>query len=233
TAFVLTACASDPALQLSKSAEEDYNKAQVYMDNENYGQAILFLEKFSAKYPYSKYASKAEKMRVEASYLDNQYILSETLGLRFMSAHPDHQDRVRVQFLVAMSYYKQSHSADLDQQYSHRSHDAFVALNQQFPNNAFAQETAKYLNIMTNRIAEHEIIVGKFYFDNERYIAAINRFTLVKNDYLGSKFVDEALYYLVATYIAVDQVALANETYATLKSKFPQSNWFKKATALL
>jgi outer membrane protein assembly factor BamD len=230
--MMLTACASDP-IQLSKSAEDDYTKAQVYMDNENYSQATLFLEKFSSTYPYSKYASAAELMRVEASYQSGEYILSETLGLRFVSAHPEHKERVRAQFLVAMSYYKQTHSADLDQQFSHRSRDAFVTLNQQYPNNVYQKETQKYLTILTNRIAKHEIIVGKFYFDKENFVASTNRFLLVKNEYLNSSSAEEALYYLIASYIALQQKAYADEVYQTLKSSFPQSDWYKKATKLM
>jgi len=230
-AIVLSACISAP-VELSKTAEDDYKKALQYMENENYPNAVLFLEKFSAKYPYSQYATNAELLRLKAAYLDGQYVLSETLGLRFIDAHPDHKDRVYAQFTVAMSYYKQSSSAELDQQFSHKSRDAFLELNQQFPNNAYVADIEKYLNILTNRVAEHELIVGKFYFEKKLYVAALNRLLLIKNQYANANIIDESLYYLVASYAALEQQDLAKETKAILKREHPQSPWLVKAKNL-
>ena len=230
-AVLLAACATDP-VELTKSAEDDYNKALLYMENENYPQAAMFLEKFSAKYPYSQYATDAELLRLKSAYLDKQYVLSETLGLRFIDAHPEHKDRVYVQYIVAMSYYKQSHGAELDQQFSHRSRDAFLELNRRFPNNPYTSDIKKYLRILTNRVAEHELIVGKFYYEKELYIAALNRLLVIKNAYADANIIDESLYYLAASYAALDQRELANETIAILEKGYPQSPWLKKAENL-
>ncbi|MDQ6989680.1 MAG: outer membrane protein assembly factor BamD [Mariprofundaceae bacterium] len=227
-----TACASSP-VDMSKSAEEAYQKAQRIMELEEYGRAILDLEKFSSKYPYSRFATPAELMRLEAAYLDGQYILSETLGLRFVDAHPDDEKRVYAQYLVAMSYYKQSYSAKLDQQFSHRSRDAFLDLNQQFPVNDYSQDIQKYLTILTNRVAEHEVIVGKFYWDKKRYVAATNRFLYVKNKYATADVTAEALFYLVQSYQALQQFAQAREIESLLKSDFSQSEWAGKAALLM
>ena len=41
----LTACASDPIL-LTKSAEEDFLQGKGYVEDEQYGKAVLYLEKF-------------------------------------------------------------------------------------------------------------------------------------------------------------------------------------------
>ncbi len=229
--MILSSCASDP-ISLTKSAEKDFLKGQSYVDDENYAQAVLFLQKFSARYPYSQYATAAEILLIKAAYHDKQYVLSETLGLRFMDAHPDHKDRVYAQFLVAMSYYKQSSSAMLDQQFSHKSRDAFLELNRQFPNNAYGKDIERYLQVLTDRVAENELITGKFYFDKQLYVAAVNRFLVVKNDYLDAKVAAEALYHLASAYLKLQQQSYAGEIINLLQQKFPQSNWYKKALQL-
>jgi outer membrane protein assembly factor BamD len=229
---LLTSCASQ-ALLLTKSAENDFQRGEELIENGEYTRAVLFLERFSAKYPYSKYTNSAEVLRLEASYKDGQYILSETLGLRFMDTHPNHPEYIYAEYLVAMSYYKQSSSAQLDQEFSLKAHDAFVALNEHFPNSIYVQDISKYLGILTNRVAENETIIGKFYFEKQLYIAASNRFLFVKNKYLNADVAPESLYWLLSSYIALDLQSYALEITVLLQQKFPQSEWRKKAELLM
>jgi len=76
------------------------------------------------------------------------------------------------------------------------------------------------------------LIVGKFYYEKELYIAALNRLLVIKNAYADANIIDESLYYLAASYAALDQRELANETIAILEKGYPQSPWLKKAENL-
>lgn len=231
-ALLLNACASEP-LSVSKSAKDDYFKGKSLISSNKYARAVQFLEKFSAKYPYSEYATKAKVLRIEAAYFDEQYVLSETLALRFIDTHPSHPQHAHVQYLLAMSFYHQSSNAHHDQQFSNKAKDAFVTLNQQFPANPNVNQTKQYIQELTNRLAEHELIVGKFYFDKKRYVAATNRFILAKNTYPDSQRNDEVLYYLTASYIALKQNKYAQETLNILRNKYAQSDWRIQAESLM
>jgi outer membrane protein assembly factor BamD len=231
-AFLLSACASDP-LSFSKSAKDDYLKGKSLISSNKYARAVQFLEKFAAKYPYSEYATKAKVLRLEAAYLDEQYVLSETLALRFMDTHPTHPQFSHVQYLLGMSYYQESSSADHDQQFSNKARDTFVALNQKFPTNPKFKQAQQYIQELTDRLAEHELIVGKFYFDKKLYVAATNRFILLKNTYPNSRQIDETLYYLIASYVALKQKGYAKEVFSTLQNKPTQNQWRKKAEAIM
>ncbi len=231
-AFLLNACASEP-LNLSKSAKDDYLKGKSLISSNNYARAVQFLEKFAAKYPYSEYATKAKILRLEAAYLDEQYVLSETLALRFINTHPTHPQLAHVQYLLAMSYYQESSSANHDQQFSNKARDAFVALNQKFPHNPNFKQAQQYIQELTDRLAEHELIIGKFYFDKKLYVAATNRFIQAKNTYPNSHQIDETLYYLIASYVALKQQDYAKEVLSTLQKRPAQNQWLKKAEALM
>ena len=231
-AFLLSACASEP-LSFSKSAKDDYLKGKSLISSNNYTRAVQFLEKFTAKYPYSKYTTKAKILRLEAAYLDEQYVLSETLALRFMDTHPTHPQIAHVQHLLGMSYYQESSSANHDQQFSNKARDTFVALNQRFPNNPSFKQAQQYVQELTDRLAEHELIVGKFYFDKKLYVAATNRFIQAKNTYPNSHQTDEILYYLVASYVALKQKEYAKEVLDILQKKPAQNQWRKQAEALM
>ncbi|MDQ6977118.1 MAG: outer membrane protein assembly factor BamD [Ghiorsea sp.] len=231
-AFLLSACASEP-LNFSKSAKDDYLKGKSLISSNKYGRAVQFLEKFTAKYPYSEYATKAKILRLEAAYLDEQYVLSETLALRFLDTHPTHPQLAHVQYLLGMSYYQESSSANHDQQFSNKARDTFVALNQKFPHNPNFKQAQQYTQELTDRLAEHELIVGKFYFNKKLYVAATNRFILAKNTYPNSHQTDEVLYYLAASYIALKQKDYAKEVVSILQKKPAQNQWRKQAEALM
>jgi outer membrane protein assembly factor BamD len=232
-AFLLSACASNESLHLSESAKKDYLKGKSLIESEYYARAVQFLDKFSAKYPYSEYATKAKILRIEAAYLDEQYVLSETLASRFLDTHPTHPQFAHVQYLLAMSYYQESSSANHDQQFSNKARDTFVALNQKFPHNPNFKQAQQYIQELTDRLAEHELIIGKFYFDKKLYVAATNRFIQAKNNYPTSQKVDEILYYLVASYVALKQKEYAKEVLNTLQNKHAQNQWRKQAEALM
>lgn len=231
-AWLLSACATD-TLTLTESAENDYHKAErLIADNFN-GRAALYLGKFTAKYPYSQYTTPAELLRIKAAYNNEEFILSETLSKRFLEAHPDHPKLDYVQYTLAMSYFHQSESAYHEQVFSKKARDAFIALNKRSPNNKYKAEADKYLNIVINRMAKHEMVIGKFYYEREFFVGATNRFIVVKNEYMDSDVAAESLYWLASSYLELKQEAYAKEVIQTLAQQFSGNTWQKKAENLL
>ncbi len=229
----LSSCATTSDLTLSDSAEKDYHKAQSLMSEEFYGRANLYLGKFTAKYPYSRFATPAEILHMKAAYLNEEFILSEVLSNRFLEAHPNHPERDYVEYILGMSYFHQSESEHHEQVFSKKARKTFEDLLQRSPDNAYAAETTANLKIIINRIAEHEMIIGKFYFDHEYYVGAANRFTVVKNDFLESDIAPESLYWLAASYIELEQHDYAQEVITTLSQQFSGNAWQKKAENLM
>jgi outer membrane protein assembly factor BamD len=220
-------CATEQ-LKLSDSAEKDYHKAERLIENEEYTRASLFLEKFSAKYPYSKYARDAEFLRMKSAYKGGEHILSEVLAQRFIKAHPDSDRRIDAEYLLAKSFYAESSPAKLDQSFSHKALDAFVSIKQRFPSSKYTTKVNAYITELTNRVAEHELIVGKFYYDKAYFVAAANRFIFVKNNYKKAEAAEESLYWLASSYTALKQENLAKETSTLLAKEFPNSHWLKR-----
>ncbi len=231
--WLLSACATTDSLTLSESAEKDYHKAErLIADNFN-GRAALYLGKFTAKYPYSQYATPAELLRIKAAYNNEEFILSETLSKRFIEAHPNHPELDYVYYILAMSYFHQSESASHEQVFSRKARDAFIALNKRNPNNKYKAEADKYLNIVINRMAKHEMLIGKFYYEREFFVGATNRFIIVKNKYINSDVAAESLYWLASSYLELKQEAYAKEVIQTLTQRFSGNTWQKKAENLL
>ncbi len=229
--LLLSACAGKHE-DGSSSAKLDYEHAKGLMDTHNYARATIFLEKFSSKHPYSEYATKAELLRIDAAYADEEYILSETLALRFMKRHPRNPRLNDVRYMLAMSYVHESGAAERDQVATHHAVDALKDVLKYAPDSEYVQSSQQQLQKMLNKLAAHELYVGKFYFDHERYVAAVNRFQVLLNRYQITPSIEEGLYYLVASYKQLRLEAQAKEMLTLLDYNYPKSVWREKADAL-
>jgi len=101
-----------------------------------------------------------------------------------------------------------------------------------YPNSKYTAESRQYLQQMYNKLARHEFYVGKFYYDHERYVAAVNRFKVVLTDYQTSPIIEESLYYLSVSYMRLNLLKNAKEVKNILTHNFPQGVWSEKAASL-
>ena len=69
--------------------------------------------------------------------------------------------------------------------------------------------------------------IGKFYLKNNKYIAALNRFKLVVEDYSMTKFTPEALHRMVEAYFEMGMFEESYNTAALLGYNYPDSKWYK------
>lgn len=140
----LAACAGKE-LTPSESAKLDYEKARHLIDEGDFDGANRFLEKFSAKHPYSSYAVQAELLRTYAAYKNHEYILSETLAKQFAERHPRHPDIAYARYILAMSYFKQVGDQDRDQTSTKLAIDAFEVVIKEYPKSDYATDSAARL----------------------------------------------------------------------------------------
>jgi len=230
--LLCTACAKAP-LTPHQSAKADYEKAKRMVDDGGYDEADLFLERFIIKYPYSDYASNAEILRIYGTYKGGRLELTQTLAKRFKKRHPRHPDLAYVQYMLAMAYYKQRARSDREQAPTLKAMAAFESLIKGFPDSSYAKEALPRLQTLKNTLAEHEVAVGRFYFQQRRYVGAANRFQVVLNEYQRSPAIEEALYYLAASYAALNMASNAREIALLLRHNYPKGDWFNKAEDFL
>ena len=230
--LTLTACAGKD-LEMTDSAEVDYEKAVSLMSNYDYSRANIYLGEFSAKHPYSRYAIKAEIMRIYAAYMNSEFVLSETLAEGFISRHPDHADIAYVRYLYGMSLFKQVSKPERDQAFSQKAIDAFEEVIVRHPNSRYARDVRPKVQALRAYMAKHELLIGEHYFDREMYVAAANRFKVVLDKYQDTPSIEEALYYLAASYAALNIKDSARETAMLLRYNFPEGEWSEKASSFL
>lgn len=229
--ITLSGCNKEP-LTASESAKEDYEKARGYIDDKDFDKANRFLEHYTTNHPYSAYVPKADVLRIYAAYRNREYVLSETLAGRFIKSHPRHPDVPYARYLEALSNAKQSGKADRNTAPIKRAITSFEKLIQDFPDSIYSQDVIPRIQQLKNKLAERELIVGKYYFDRDRFVAAANRFKVVLDEYQTSPVIEEALYYLAASYRALNIDDSSREIALLLKHNYPDSDWSMKAQEL-
>ncbi len=230
--LLLAACAGTELLP-SESAKLDYEKAKAMLDDGDYEKTNLFLEHFSGKHPYSQYAIQAELLRAFAAYKTPEYILAETLSKQFVERHPRHPDVAYAKYLLAMSHFRQITNIEHDQTQTHLAIEAFKRLLKENPKSSYAKDGATRLQSLYNMLASHELTVGRYYFDKERYVAALNRFQGVVKKYQTTPAIEEALYYLAASYAKLGISAGARDSAILLRHNYPKGEWSSKAADFL
>ena len=71
--------------------------------------------------------------------------------------------------------------------------------------------------------------VGRYYFDKKKWIAAINRFRIVVDDYDTTIYVEEALHRLVEIYYILG-LKTESQKYANLLGyNYKSSIWYEKS----
>jgi outer membrane protein assembly factor BamD len=230
--LVLAACASSEVVKKS-AAEIDYAKAKELLAKGNYSDVNLRLESFGSKHPYSRYTIQAELLRIFAAYKGGEYILSETLSKEFVRRHPHHPNADYAQYMLGMSHYREASPPEKDQSQSIAAIDSFKVLLDKYPKSAYARDGARHLQRLYNNLAKHELNVGKFYFTRHHYVAAANRFQVVLEKYQTTPAIEEALYYLAASYAKLGIKDESHNSALLLKHNYPKSEWSRKAARFL
>lgn len=141
------------------------------------------------------------------------------------------RDVVYAEYLLGMTYYKERSKPERDQTMTKNAINALTRVIREHPDSDYAKDAARYLQHLYNNLAIHELEVGKFYFDHKQYVAAANRFQVVVKSYQTTPSIEEALYYLAASYARLGLKRDAKQVSILLQSNYPRGEWSDKAKA--
>ncbi len=224
---------SEDTVTPSLPAEQLYNEGLQLQKNSSWKDAAKKFEDIEKGHPYSEWAKKGRLMAAYSYYQAEDYDSAATAAERYVSLHPGSEDIAYAKFLMADSYYKQIPDVTRDQSRTKKALAAFQDLATQHPQSQYAQVAQERIQATRDQLAGKEMDVGRFYQKQKSYLAAVNRFRVVVEQYQNTRHVEEALYRLVESYLALGIVNEAQAAAAVLGHNFPQSQWYKDAYALL
>ncbi|MDD2876501.1 MAG: outer membrane protein assembly factor BamD [Acidiphilium sp.] len=180
-------------------------------------------------YPYSTWATHAELLHGYAEFRQQNFDSAVGALNRFIELHPASPDAAYAYYLRALCYYEQIEGVHHDQTFTLEAVQALQDVVTRFPNSAYARDSRVKLRLAQNRLAGHEMGIGRFYERQNLYAAAITRYQVVVQQYQTTTFVPEALERLVECYLDLGLTHEAVRTAAVLGYNYPGSHWYQDA----
>ena len=233
-ALALGACAGEEEIEYQEqTVYEIYSRAMTYLDDGRYTDAAAYFDEVERQHPYSVWSTKSKLMSAYSHYQNNKYDDAISGLDRFIAVHPGNRDIAYAYYLKALCYYEQITDVQRDQDMTRKALEALQDVLTRFPGTTFARDSRLKIDLTRDHLAGKEMTVGRFYLKNKQYLAAINRFKNVVDQFGDTTHVPEALYRLTEAYTVLGIAAEAQKSAAVLGYNYPGTDWYEDAFELV
>ena len=196
------------------------------------GDTLYAAKKFNEAellYPQSQWAPKAALMAGYTYYADNYYGDAIFEIERYLKTYPNHKNVDYGHFLLAMCYYETIVDEKRDLEPLLKAKRQFEFIMNNFPNTDFSMDAKFKLDLISDKLAAKQMYIAKHYLKKEKWIAAINRYKNIIEDYSTTIYVEEALHRLVEIHYRIG-LKQESEKYAKLLGyNYQSSKWYKES----
>lgn len=219
---VVSACTAS-VVPPPKNADYYFSEGERLLEKNLYEDAIASWEKVRDSYYSVDLVIKAELKIAEAHFQAEQYLEASVAYENFLKNHPDYENEADVLYKLGLSYYHQILSADRDQSATRNARTTLKNFLSRYPDHPKAENARRLVQKCEQRLAAHEIYVGRFYLRTDEFQAAINRLEPVPKTHPDVPGLDKAWYYLGVAYLRSGQREAAVEAFNRLFEEFPDS----------
>jgi len=167
---------------------------------------------------------RADKLFDQRNYLEAALTYE-----RFLELHRLHPKADFAQFRLGLSDLKQFRSVDRDIEPVTKALKAFQLFLTQYPDSPYAADVHTYVATCRRYLAESELSIGRFYYHQGTYPAAISRFEEVIKDYGDLPVKEQTLFLLGQAYAASGNKKQARERFEQLLRQYPNSTYEERA----
>ena len=210
------------------SPEVLYSQASAEYKKGHYKKAQEAFLRLKEEYPLHELAILAEMGIADSLYSDKEYAGAETSYSDFISLHPVNENVPYALYQLGMCHYNDIGNIDRDQTETIKAKKEWEKLVARYPESKFSFVAEKLIRECKQKLAEQEFYVGRFYFRQKKYQAALSRFEKVAHDYANV-----GLDYKIEYYIKETKAKIAEEEKIKLKKeadkKLKEEEQLKKA----
>jgi outer membrane protein assembly factor BamD len=223
----------DPILRLS--AAEALEQGKALLEEKSYRQARKYLIHAFEVEPNSVAGREGLLLAADALFSQDRfdsYVEAEGRYRDFLNRFPTSERADYAQFRMAQSLAQRMEKPNRDQETTRKAIAAFETLIRVYPTSRWTDEARTELAEVRNNLAEHEFIVGHFYFrrsGQNRAVslasAAVSRFEFLLENYPDYDQKDKILAHLCAAHHRLEQVEKATEVCERLRTEYPDSKY--------
>jgi len=225
------------------TAKQNYEKGLKELKDENFAEAIKYFTFVKTRFPFSRYATLAELRVADAHLARGRYVEAIDAFRQFMKFHPTHEmtENGYAHYKICECYYKQipdewflSPPAFEKDQTSTREalkeYDLFLA---KYPDSKYVKDARKQRTISLRKIIDHELYVARFYLSRNKPKGTALRLRGVLEQFPGSGNEPEIMILLGQTYLQMEQIDKARDTFKRLIEEHPKDYNARRARLYL
>ena len=234
--ITLQSCSKDKKeISPIKETNQEMEMISTYtegLNNINRGEYFDAAKKFLESellFPQSDWAPKSALMASYAYYIDSYYPEAIFNLERYIKTYPKDKRLDYAHFLLAMSHYQTivDEKKDLEPLITAKNKFEFVVKN--YPNTDFALDSKFKINLIDDILASKEMYLGRFYIKKEKWVAAINRFKNILNNYETTIYAEEAIHRLVEIHYRIGLLEESKKYANLLGYNYLSSDWYKRS----
>ncbi len=237
--LVLVSCQSDPDIDINslvdsvEPADVLYNQALANMSAGKMTEATKKFDAIDRQHPFSDYARKALVLNAFAKYRSGRSTEAITNARRFLNLYPNDKDAAYAQYIIGLAYFRQIPDVTRDQRASSRAIAAMQEVVDRYPESEYVDDAKAKIRKSRDQLAGKEMQIGRYYQERKEYLASVNRYKTVVQQYGNTRQVEEALARLVESYYAMGLTSEAQTAAAVLGHNYPDSQWYADSYKLL
>ena len=212
-------------LEIATAYKEAYKALD---ENDPYFAAKKFLEA-ELLFPQSKWAPRSALMAAYSYYMQNYYAEALSNLERYLRTYPNDDDLAYAHYLIAMCFYETIEDEKRDSGPLIKAKDKFEFVVKEYPGTDFAMDSKFKIELIQDILASKEMYLGRHYIKKGKWVAAINRFKYVIEEYDQTVFIEEALHRLVEINYRIGLVEESEKFAGLLGYNYLSSEWYKKS----
>ena len=235
--LILVISCSKEKKEISKITELDqelemivtYEAAMVGLEKRDYYFASKKFLESELLFPQSEWAPKSALMSAYSNYMNNFYSEAVFDLTRYMSTYPKDKNMIYAHYLMAMCYYENIEDEKKDLAPLVKAKNKFEFILKEYPETDFALDASFKIDLINDIMASKEMYIGRHYIKREKWVAAINRFKTVTEDYQTTIYVEEAIHRLVEIYYRIGLIDESKKYANLLGYNYLSSDWYTKS----
>lgn len=214
-----------------------YDEASSLLKSGDYTGAIVLYERLEARFPYGKYAERAQIEIAYAYYKDSEPESAILAADRFIKLHPNHPNIDYAYYLRGLASYDLGESflqglfdvdpSQHDPKSARRAFEYFAELVKKYPKSRYSKDAIQRMALIRNNLAKYEVHVANFYMRRGAYLAAANRGKYVVENYQRTPAVSDALAIMAQAYDKLGMTDLAKDARRVLELNHPEHQSLK------
>jgi outer membrane protein assembly factor BamD len=213
--------------------EELYATGEKQLEERSYEEARQSFKKIVERHPNSSLTPRARFLIGEAYYREAEFAKAVKEFETYLSFYPRHEIADLVQYRLAMAYYDQLKPVEQDQQLTSKALEQFKKLVKEYPESRYATDALAKIDICRGRLAQKELWVATYYFNQGNPGAARQRLELILREYPRTLVIPETLWLLAEVYSREGKTREGLQLLQRLSVEFPYSEFGRRAAQRL